>query len=255
MSKNYLSELMSERRNQLGRKPSFSQRGFSREYNALIVKDHIGGHTQKKTFAPSTVGYGHGKCPRYWYYAFKGVHFDDHSSPKSKIAMKNGTTSHERMQEVIKDMSIYKSHEDEIRCQDPPIRGFVDLIFEIDGKIVVGDIKTVPSIKFHYVKTVAPQDSHIIQTLIYMKLLDTDEGFILYENRDDFSIHIHHIFMSDYEGFVDKLFDWMREVYQIKELPVRAFTKTSSECRYCPVFDQCYSDSEGSVEVGGYPTI
>ena len=27
-------------------------------------------HTQKKTFAPSTIAYGHGECPRYWYLAF-----------------------------------------------------------------------------------------------------------------------------------------------------------------------------------------
>jgi hypothetical protein len=29
-------------------------------------------NTQKKTFSPSTVGYGHGNCPRYWFIAFNG---------------------------------------------------------------------------------------------------------------------------------------------------------------------------------------
>ena len=27
----------------------------------------------KKTFAPSTISYSHGECPRYWYLAFDGI--------------------------------------------------------------------------------------------------------------------------------------------------------------------------------------
>ena len=33
-------------------------------------------HTQKKTFGPSTIAYGHGECPRYWYLAFEGAVFE-----------------------------------------------------------------------------------------------------------------------------------------------------------------------------------
>ena len=28
--------------------------------------------TTKKTFAPSTIAFSHGECPRYWYLAFEG---------------------------------------------------------------------------------------------------------------------------------------------------------------------------------------
>jgi hypothetical protein len=29
-------------------------------------------YMKKKTFSPSTIVFGHGKCPRYWYLAFEG---------------------------------------------------------------------------------------------------------------------------------------------------------------------------------------
>ncbi len=34
-------------------------------------------HKQKKTFGPSTIAYGHGECPRYWYLAFEGAVIED----------------------------------------------------------------------------------------------------------------------------------------------------------------------------------
>jgi hypothetical protein len=36
-------------------------------------------HTTKKTFAPSTIAYGHGECARYWYLAFDGQTFEDNA--------------------------------------------------------------------------------------------------------------------------------------------------------------------------------
>jgi len=35
------------------------------------------GEMTKKSFSPSSLGYGHGKCPRYWYMAFSGAVFVD----------------------------------------------------------------------------------------------------------------------------------------------------------------------------------
>lgn len=38
---------------------------------------HPDGFKTKKTFAPSSIAYGHGTCPRYWYLAFSGAEFVD----------------------------------------------------------------------------------------------------------------------------------------------------------------------------------
>ena len=47
--------------------------------NSGYTVKRVSRHTQKKTFAPSTVAYGHGECPRYWYIAFDGAEFSDNA--------------------------------------------------------------------------------------------------------------------------------------------------------------------------------
>ena len=60
------------------------------------------GFMQKKTFSPSTIGYGYGNCPRYWYMAFKGAYFIDSNDAQAVANMKYGTEAHERLQNLIK---------------------------------------------------------------------------------------------------------------------------------------------------------
>ena len=51
------------------RKPGgFDKEKFLEEYWDSF--DSKAGFTEKKTFSPSTLGYGHGKCARYWFLAF-----------------------------------------------------------------------------------------------------------------------------------------------------------------------------------------
>ena len=56
---------------------------------------------QKKTFSPSTIGYGHGNCPRYWFIAFSGEEFDEKFDATAIANMLNGTYAHERLQKII----------------------------------------------------------------------------------------------------------------------------------------------------------
>ena len=58
-------------------------------------------HTQKKTFGPSTIAYGHGECPRYWYLAFDGAVFEDTATPYGVANMTAGTLSHDRIQAAM----------------------------------------------------------------------------------------------------------------------------------------------------------
>ena len=44
--------------------------GLTEKIQSGYTVNRIDKHTQKKTFAPSTIAYGHGECPRYWYLAF-----------------------------------------------------------------------------------------------------------------------------------------------------------------------------------------
>ena len=64
--------------------------------------------TTKKTFAPSTIAFSHGECPRYWYLAFEGAMFEDNADPYGGANMTNGTKSHERIQQAMDDAGILK---------------------------------------------------------------------------------------------------------------------------------------------------
>ena len=60
------------------------------------------GSMTKKSFSPSALGYGHGKCPRYWYMAFSGAMFIDDNDAVAVANMAQGTQAHERLQNLIK---------------------------------------------------------------------------------------------------------------------------------------------------------
>ncbi len=59
------------------------------------------GEMTKKSFSPSTLGYGHGTCPRYWYMAFSGAMFIDDNDAVAVANMAQGTQAHERLQNLI----------------------------------------------------------------------------------------------------------------------------------------------------------
>ena len=63
-------------------------------------------HKQKKTFGPSTIAYGYGECPRYWYLAFEGAIFEDDSDAYAIANMTNGTLSHGRIEAAFKNSGI-----------------------------------------------------------------------------------------------------------------------------------------------------
>ena len=65
-------------------------------------------HTVKKTFAPSTIAYGHGECARYWYLAFDGQVFEDHADAYAAANMTAGTLSHARIQAAMMNSGVAK---------------------------------------------------------------------------------------------------------------------------------------------------
>ena len=96
----------------------------------------------KKTFAPSTIAYSHGECPRYWYLAFEGAVFEDNADAYGAANMTAGTKSHERIQQAMMDSGIaeiyesdegtfYRQNGDWIELSDE------DDHFDFDGLMVI----------------------------------------------------------------------------------------------------------------------
>lgn len=218
---------------------------------------------KKKSFAPSKIVYGSGRCARYWYYAFDGTHFKDTIRGRNKRLMEAGIDRHERIQNKLKEIGVATDDDIEIKLEieDPPIFGFVDGVVDYESFKWVLEIKTVDTAKFAARKVSGkPVSYHVIQVLIYMHILDIDRGFIVYEDRNTLDLYVIPIEMKNrYRQHIEKLFGWMRRVRNVvvdeHTLPMRSFKEDSMECKYCPVSDVCWSDAEGEVKIPRAPNL
>lgn len=205
---------------------------------------------KKNTFSPSTVGYGYGTCPRYWFIAFNGADFEDNFDAMAIANMENGKQAHDRIQTLLQSTHVLKEIEREILCNDPPVRGFADIILDWNGKDVIGELKTVKDEIFHTRQAqMSPSISHLVQLLLYMWVEKIDEGFVMYENKNDNQILIMPITMNERNReLIERIVEWMRVVYKNWKddlLPERPFTKSSTVCKYCPVRKECWSSEIG----------
>lgn len=212
--------------------------------------------TQKKTFSPSSIGYGHAVCPRYWYHAFTGAEFVEGGDGLGIAVMANGTAAHSRIQAALKESGVLVAEEVEIKMTDPPIRGYMDVLISIDGESVVGEIKTTSDNIFNMKKTSGKVSAnHLFQILIYMKATGKKKGFVMYENRNDLNILVIEVdFNETNEAILENALDWMRTVYaayQEKQLPMRPYRSQSVKiCQKCPVNKECWENNpEGVVKL------
>jgi CRISPR/Cas system-associated exonuclease Cas4 (RecB family) len=205
---------------------------------------------KKVSFSPSTVGYGHGTCARYWYIALNGTEFTDMFDSLSVAAMSNGVSAHDRLQAMFEKTGKLKEVEAEVKKAYPPIKGYADVVLEWDDKKIVGEIKTTSQESFLVKQnSMKPSANHLLQILIYMDVLETDEGFVLYENKNNQELLIIPVKMTEENrAYLDGVYEWMKEVYKSwgqKELPERPFRKNNKICTACPVRNTCFSMEEG----------
>lgn len=223
---------------------------------AYLKQKRKDGKKTKKSFSPSSIGYGHGNCPRYWYLAFSGAEFVETTDSLGIAVMANGSATHQRLQSLFKEAGILVADEVEVNFRNPPIRGFLDVMIRMQpgGKVVVGEIKSARSESFLFREnTQKPAINHLIQLLIYMHITKKDEGFILYENKNDQTILVLSVSMNEKnKKILDDVLEWMRTVHKNFEegsLPKAPWTKRNKACRGCPVFDECWSKPKGTVDI------
>ena len=252
MAKNLLNQIMSNA--EAPKTASESMQGLVEKINSGYIAKRGPKHQQKKTFAPSTIAYGHGECPRYWYLAFEGGTFEDYADPFAGANMTNGTKSHERIQQAIQDAGILVDSEFKITYDDPPIFGFGDAIVEHEGEELLIEIKTAMQEGFEYrKKTLKPKLGHLIQILIYMKILKKAKGVLIYENKNNHELLAIPVVVNDhYIKWVDQAFEWMRTVrkaWEDKTLPSKNYRSNSKICKTCPLAKVCAEAGEGAIKI------
>ena len=223
--------------------------------DAYLLKRRPDGHSQKKTFAPSTIGSGHGTCPRYWFFAFTGGDTVDDTDALGIANMAYGVSAHERIQGLLRDAEILIDDEIEVTMKDPPIRGYMDALIKWKGERVVGEIKTTKQeIFMHRKATMKPAGYHLLQILIYMRITNCKQGFLLYENKNTQEFLVIPVEMSEENAkILDDCLDWLRMVrksWEDNELPQRCFTRRNQICKKCPFYDYCWNGApDGVVEL------
>lgn len=209
---------------------------------------------QKKSFAPSTIAYSHGECPRYWYLAFEGAEFTDNADAYGGANMTAGTKSHERIQQAMDDAGILKDSEFKVTWEDPPIFGFGDVILDWGGEDLLGEIKTMPMEGFEYRKTAGkPKVGHLIQLLIYMRILNKTKAVLIYENKNNHDLLVLPVEINDYYiKWVSQAFDWMktvRKAWEDKTLPEKNYRSNSKICKTCPIRAVCDEAGKGEIKI------
>lgn len=262
MTKNLLQQVMLKKDPQ-PEKSWLNTDEFIEKINSGYVVKRVSKHQKKKTFAPSTIAYSHGECPRYWYLAFEGNVFEESSTPYDVANMTSGTLSHDRIQQALMDSGIAKIYKDDagndttefkITHSDPPIFGYGDGMLEWAGEDIVAEIKTSPNEGFEYRKNSGkPKTGHLVQLLIYMKVLKKAKGVLIYENKNTHELLVFPVEVNDiYKQWIDNTFEWMRIVrksWEEKNLPTKNYRSNSKICKTCPLKSACAEAGEGVVKI------
>lgn len=210
---------------------------------------------KKNSFSPSSIGYMHNRCPRLWAMKFSGDYYEkDTASLQSLGVMNGGTAAHERIQSALEAAGVVKELEKEITFKDPPIRGFADVIAELDGTPVVVEIKTTRSEAFQSRSLSMKGPAYqMYQLLIYMYIENIENGILLYENNNDKRLLAVPVKLTDENReAVEKVFEWMRKVWSASQeglLPNRPWKQTSPNCKGCPMFDACWSEPREEIKI------
>lgn len=218
-------------------------------------KDNVPKHQTKKSFAPSTLVWGHGVCPRYWYLAFEGNTFYEEKSGLSITNMDSGTDRHKRIQQALEDSGILIENERKTTYDSPPIYGYVDSFINWKGVEYILEIKTCPDDAFNRHKSTRSASSyHILQLLIYMKIYKKNRGIIMYENKNTHELLVVPVNVTRQQiDFVNYMFDWMKEVYgawEAKTIPMVPFRSNDIKiCQSCPLQQACKAAPEGDIKI------
>jgi CRISPR/Cas system-associated exonuclease Cas4 (RecB family) len=107
---------------------------------------------------------------------------------------------------------------------------------------------------FEYRKnSMKPKTGHLIQLLIYMKILGKKKGVLIYENKNNHELLILPVEVDDnYRQWIDNAFQWMREVRQAwvdRTLPTKNYRSNSKICKTCPIQKACSDAGDGTIKI------
>ena len=191
------------------------------------------------------------QCARYWVYLFRGVEAVTDFAPQTYRIFDNGHAVHDRIYSYLSNMNILKHEEIPVTLDDPPIRGTSDGVITFHGDKLI-ELKSISDAGFAYRKIYnKPKDDHVRQAQIYLRCLNLDSGFVIYENKNN--QELLPIYIEKDDTFIDKLFTKYRKIYDAflnDKLPTRPYKSIASkQCASCNVREFCWSDEDAGTKI------
>lgn len=207
----------------------------------VIARDIQTKYRKQTGFSPSATNL----CPRYHVYLFRGIDLPATHNSRVQRIFDNGNSTHERIYSYLEKMGILLEKEFRVEHPDPPINSYIDGIIDWDGHKVL-EIKSISEAGFTYRRLFhKPKDDHYHQIQLYMHITGLDEGFVLYENKNN--QEILPILVEYNEEFVEKVLKKFRKIYKAytdDKLPVRPYKQSGEKCQNCALLKHCWSDPD-----------
>lgn len=218
------------------------------------VAQRKGGYKKRDSFTPSSLTYGAGKCPRFWYLYFEGNEMEAKVDWYAVANMDSGTDRHARIEKAMESAGILVTNEERLSYVDPPISGRTDAVIKWEEKDILTEIKTLNEDSFHYLNVKnEPRKYHIEQLLIYMKILKKAFALLIYESKNSHEISVFPVQLNQtYKDFINYFFDWMKQVKKASDdglLPENPYRSNSKVCKGCDFETVCRSKPKGDIKI------
>lgn len=218
------------------------------------VAQRKAGYKKRDSFTPSSLTYGAGKCPRFWYLYFEGNEMESKVDWYAVANMDSGTDRHGRIEKAMEHAGILVTNEEKLAYDDPPISGRTDAIISWNDKDILTEIKTLNEDSFHYLNVKGEaRKYHIEQLLIYMKILKKSIGLLIYESKNSHEMSVFPIKLNQhYKDFINYFFDWMRTVrkaFEDGKLPENPYRSNSKICKGCDFEKVCKTKPKGDIKI------
>jgi CRISPR/Cas system-associated exonuclease Cas4 (RecB family) len=160
----------------------------------------------------------------------------------------------------MQDAGFLLDSEFKIINNDPPIFGYGDVMLDWEGEELLGEIKTMMNEGFEYRKlNRKAKTGHLIQLLIYMKILKKQKAVLIYENKNNHELLVIPVEVNNYYiQWVNNAFEWMRTVrkaWESKTLPEKNYRSNSKICKNCPLAKVCADAGKGDVKISALEPI
>ena len=146
-------------------------------------------------FYPSYLG---STCDRLLYLHYNGLLPNPKFDSKTLRIFAHGHATENRYKDIFTKMRILSGTEIQARYDNPCIHGRADFILNFPefGRTII-ELKTINDRGFS--NLLVPKSDHAVQLQIYLNILNIDNGFVLYECKNDQQLKAFHIKRSSSE--------------------------------------------------------